>query len=334
MLSRVANAIYWLSRYIERAENYGRYINVNNNLSLDAPGIFNEQWEPILTATGDNFAFYEHYTEATRENVIDFMTFDERNPNSIFSSISKARENARTIREILPVELWEQLNRFYLNLKKNAKSDNRQIEDPLTFFDEIRKGCQLFWGMIDSAYTRNEGYQFACLGKFIERADKTSRFLDVKYFITLNKEKNSNSPQSLLIWSAVLKSASALNMYRQQYRNLEPAHIVKFLVLDRHFPRSLYYSVQMAERCLYEISGRRFSEGYSNAAEKAIGKLQNELQFADVEEFYPVGMHEFLDEFQSKINGVSQAIFETYFEAKATPEVTFWSNEIEQPIQQ
>lgn len=320
MLSRVANAVYWLSRYIERAENYGRYINVNNNLALDAPHIFDEEWKPILIATADDETFYQYYDVASRQQVIDFMTYDTRNPNSIFSSISNARENARTIREVLPIELWEQLNRFYLDLKKLADASDRKVDDPIVFFDEIRKNCQLFWGMLDSAYTRNKGFQFACLGKFVERADKTSRFLDVKYFSTASEEKKHNSPQALLIWAAVLKSVSAFNMYRQQYRNMKPEHVVEFLIKDRRFPRSLYYSVHMAEQCLYEISGRRAIDGFSNPAEKAIGMLRNNLDFTDVSSIYPKGLHKFLDDFQQENNAVAEAIFATYFDIKPVPE--------------
>lgn len=319
MLSRVANAIYWLSRYIERAENYGRFINVNNNLALDAPNLFDEQWKPILIAAGDDEVFYEFHKVASREAVIDFMAFDTRNPNSIFSSISNARENARTIREVLPVELWQQLNKFYLELKKLAEVSDREINDPIVFFDEIRKNCQLFWGMLDSAYTRNEGFHFACLGKFMERADKTSRFLDVKYFSDTPETKKENSPQSLLIWSAVLKSVSAFNMYRQQHRNLKPEFIVDFLIKDRKFPRSLYYSVQQAEHCLYEISGRRITDGFSNKAERTISVLRNELDFLEISEIYPKDLHQFLDDFQLKNNHLSEAIFETYFDLKPIP---------------
>lgn len=328
MLSRVANAIYWLSRYIERAENYGRYINVNNNLALDAPNLFDEQWKPILTAIGDDEEFYKFYKVASREDVIDFMAFDTRNPNSIFSSISNARENARTIREVLPMELWEQLNKFYLELMRLSKVTNREIKDPIVFFDEIRKNCQLFWGMLDSAYTRNEGFYFACLGKFVERADKTSRFLDVKYFNSIPKIEKRDSPQSLLIWSAVLKSVSAFNMYRQQYRNLKPEYIANFLIKDRRFPRSLYYSVQQAEHCLYEISGRRISDGFSNEAEKIISRLKNELDFTDISDIYPKGLHNFLDGFQSENNKLAKAIYSTYFDLKPIPEKTVYQQQL------
>lgn len=319
MLSRVANSIYWISRYIERAENYGRFINVNIGLSLDAPGLFTENWGPILTATADHFAFFQYYEQATRENVIDFMTFDLRNPNSIYSSLAAARENARTIREVLPHELWVQINAFYLKIKAIAASSNRTIDDPQAFFDDVRQGCQLFWGMLDSAYTRNEGYHFASLGKFIERADKTSRFLDVNYFTpSLNLKKGGASPEELLIWTSVLKSVSAFNMYRQQYKNLEPMHIVKFLVLDKCFPRSIYYSVLMAEVSLYKISGQSLKEGFSNLAEKKVSILRNELSFTEIEDFYPKNLHEFLDTFQKKNNEVDNGIFKTYFELKPT----------------
>lgn len=319
MLSRVANSIYWISRYIERAENYGRFINVNIGLSLDIPSLFTENWEPIISATADHFTFFQYYQEATRDNVIDFMTFDYRNPNSIFSSISAARENARTIREVLPHELWVQINAFYLRMKPLATSTNRTIEDSQLFFDEIRQGCQLFWGMLDSAYTRNEGYHFASLGKFIERADKTSRFLDIKYFMpSITQKKGDPTAEELLIWTSVLKSVSAFNMYRQQYKNLEPRHIVKFLVLDKCFPRSIYYSVLMAEAALYKISGQPLKEGFTNLAEKKVSILRNELSFTEVDDFYPSNLHKFLDSFQLKNNGVDDAIFKTYFELKPT----------------
>lgn len=316
MLSRVANSIYWISRFIERAENYGRFINVNISLSLDTPGLFNEQWEPILTATADHSLFHQYYKDATRENVIDFMTFDQRNPNSIFACLAAARENARTIREILPMELWVQLNGFYLKMKAIALSENRNINDPAAFFEEIRQGCQLFWGVLNAAFTRNEGYYFSSLGKFIERADKTSRFLDVNYFTTPNDSKGMATPQDLLIWTSVLKSASAFNMYRQQYKSLEPKGITSFLVLDKNFPRSIFYCVKMAQVSLYKIAGKSIDDGFSNSAEKAVGILYNELAFSEIDEIFPANLHQFLDAFQQKNNSVDHAIFETYFELK------------------
>jgi uncharacterized alpha-E superfamily protein len=317
MLSRVANSIYWINRYVERAENYARFISVNLNLALDAPGILTEQWQPLVIATADDDAFYKVHDIATRDNVIDFMTFDTRNPNSIYSCLAAARENARTIRESITKEMWESLNTFYLKVKETSTASNWEIDRLQDFFDEIKNGCQLFWGMVDSTVTRNEGFHFGRVGRFLERADKTSRFLEVKYFTLLPDNEAVGSPRDLLIWSAVLKSVSAFNMYRQQHRVINPSHIVEFLVLDKNFPRSVLYSLRQAELSLYEISGRNIIAGYSNIAEKALSKLRIEIAFTEVQDIFERGLHEYLDNFQITNNRVGKAVFETYFDLKA-----------------
>ncbi len=316
MLSRVANSIYWINRYIERAENYARFVSVNLNLTLDAPGILTAQWEPLLIATADNDAFYEYHSVANRDTVIDFMTFDKRNPNSIYSCLAYARENARTIRESITKEMWEHINMFYLKITETQTAKNWEIEQLQNFFDEIKYGCQMFFGIIDATVTRNEGYHFGRLGRFLERADKTSRFLDVRYFTLLPDEQAMGSPQELLIWTSVLKSVSAFNMYRQQYRVINPSHIVDFLVIDKHFPRSIYYCIRQAELSLYQISGTEISRGYSNIAEKTISKLRHEIAFTEVSDIFDKGLHTYLDEFQIKNNDASNEVFNTYFDLK------------------
>lgn len=316
MLSRVAESIYWINRYVERAENYARFLSVNINLSLDAPGLFTEQWEPILTATADNEAFHVYYDKATRENVINFLTIDDRNPNSVYSCLAAARENARTIRESLPKELWEHLNGFYIKVKNAQYAQSRIAENPLIFCEEIKLGCQLFWGIIDSTVTRNEGFHFGRLGKFLERADKTSRFLDVQYFTVLPESEAVGSPKELLIWSAVLKSVSAFNMYRQQYKTLTPSQIIKFLILDKNFPRSILYSIRRAEMSLYEISGIKMVDGYSNGAERAISRMRYDIEFTDINDILDESLHSYLDNFQISNNQIGQAVFDTYFALK------------------
>ena len=316
MLSRVANSIYWINRYIERAENYARFVSVNLNLTLDAPGILTEQWEPLLIATADNFGFFEHHTQANRDTVIDYMTFDKRNPNSIYSCLANARENARTIRESITKEMWEHINTFYLKISATQSTKNWEVEQLQQFFDEIRNGCQLFFGIIDSTVTRNEGFHFGRMGRFLERADKTSRFLDVRYFTLLPDNEAFGSPQELLIWTSVLKSVSAFNMYRQQHRVINPSHIVEFLVLDKHFPRSIFYCIRQAELSLYEISGIKMTDGYSNFAEKELTRLRHEIEFTEVEDIFTKALHPYLDEFQIKTNIAAKAIFKTYFDLK------------------
>ncbi len=316
MLSRVANSIYWINRYIERAENYARFVSVNLNLTLDAPGILTAQWEPLLIATADDETFYEFHSVANRDTVIDFMTFDKRNPNSIYSCLAYARENARTIRESITKEMWEHINMFYLKITETQTAKNWELEQLQHFFDEIKLGCQMFFGIIDATVTRNEGYHFGRLGRFLERADKTSRFLDVRYFTLLPDEQAMGSPQELLIWTSVLKSVSAFNMYRQQYRVINPSHIVDFLVIDKHFPRSIYYCIRQAELSLYQISGTEITSGYSNLAEKTITKLRHEIEFTEVTDIFKTGLHPYLDEFQIKNNTVSDEVYNTYFDLK------------------
>ncbi len=317
MLSRVANSIYWTNRYIERVENYARFIGVNFNLALDLPPDIDEQWEPLLIATADNPLFYRHYGEATREDVIRFMTFDKRNPNSISSCLSGARENARTIRETITKEMWESINSLYLLVKGVSFEDLRRMDQLQKFFEEIKKNTQLYHGIVDSTFTRNEAWHFGRMGRHIERADKSSRFLDVKYF-TMSREHNntSGSTYDMMTWIAVLKSVSAYNMYRQTHRALTPVNIVDFLVLDRLFPRSIAYCMRQAELSLYAIAGSHPEKGYSNEAEKKLSRLRSEIEYYEAEEVFRMGLHRFLDEFQSKNNEVDTAVYDLYFGLK------------------
>ncbi|MEZ4901618.1 MAG: alpha-E domain-containing protein [Spirosomataceae bacterium] len=325
MLSRVADSVYWMNRYIERAENYARFIGVNFNLAFDLPPNVNEQWEPLLIATADHFLFYEHYDQPTRENVINFMTFDKRNPNSIYSCLLLARENGRTIRESISKEMWENLNELYLwvrNIEPKAEWDLNHMQ---AFYAHVRNGSQLFHGIVDSTITRNEAWHFGRLGRFMERADKTSRFLDVSYFTLKPESDITHSTLELVIWTAVLKSVSAYNMYRQQYQTLSPKHIVEFLILDKLFPRAMAHCIRQAELSLYEISGTPLTNRFSNQAEKMMGKLRSEIDFTDVEEIFGLGLHQYLDQFQIRGNEVSKSIFECYFDLKPVESYQFQS---------
>ncbi|MBN8826822.1 MULTISPECIES: alpha-E domain-containing protein [unclassified Spirosoma] len=316
MLSRVANSVYWMHRYIERAENYARFMSVNFNLALDLPPNVDQQWEPLLTATADKDSFKKYYSEPTRENVIHFMTFDKRNPNSIVSCLSDARENARTIREVISKEMWEHLNTFYLMVRDTSPKQQWEQTQTQNFFTEIRNSIQLFYGIIDATITRNEAWHFGRLGRFLERADKTSRFLDVKYFTLLPEIELVGSTIDLMIWSAVLKSVSAYNMHRQQYRSLTPASIVEFLILDKMFPRAVAHCIRQAELSLYEISGNNITQGFGNSAERMLSKLRTDIEFTETADIFKTGLHQYLDNFQTRTNTVGDAIFQTYFDLK------------------
>ena len=314
MLSRVADSIYWMSRFVERAENYARFIDVNLLLHLDLPRPEDEQWAPMVAITGDYEAFKEKRGEPTKENVIDFLAFDKNNPNSILSCACMARENARTIREIIPTEMWETINSFY-HLVMDAKPD-RGMRSPHKFFHDVKTASHLFSGVTMVTMTHNEGWHFCRLGRLLERADKSSRILDVKYFLLLPSVHDIGTPLDMVQWSALLRSASAFEAYRKKYGSIHPDRVVEFLVLDREFPRSVHYCLIRAEDSLHALSGSR--EGtFSNRAEQECGRLRSELAYADITQMVKSGVHEFLDGFQAKLNLVGDAIFDTFFALRA-----------------
>ena len=188
MLSRVANSLYWMSRYIERAENMARLLDVNLQLMLDFADLNDQQlkehWLPILCSAGDEETFFKLYDRADSESVTEFLTFREENPNSIISCLFTARVNARQVRDQISLEMFEALNECYLFLKSKNSREIWQ-SGAHDFYEQIKKYSHLFQGLTASTFTRGEGYEFINLGKFLERADKTTRILDIKYHILL-----------------------------------------------------------------------------------------------------------------------------------------------------
>ncbi len=317
MLSRVADSICWMSRYIERAENVARFVDVNLHLMLDAPVGEEQQWQPLINTTGDHELFAKRYGTATRENVIQFLTCDPEYGNSIYSCLRSARENARSIREIISSEMWEQINRFYLVVKE-AADDLQTTAGQQKFFTEVKEASHLFSGIAEATMTRNEAWHFLRLGRMLERADKTSRILDVKYFILLRSAADVGTPFDDLHWAAVLRSASAFEMYRKRRGRMSPEGIVQFLLLDPEFPRAIRFCLNTARESLHAISGTPLGT-FSNPAERFLGQLCSDLAYANVEEVVQGGLHEYLDDLQSKMNRASQGIHDTFF-AERVPE--------------
>ncbi|MYF99767.1 alpha-E domain-containing protein [Candidatus Poribacteria bacterium] len=310
MLSRVAESIYWMSRYIERAENVARFVDVNLQLILDQPTGMQAQWDPLVATTGDDEVFEERYGEATREAVLKFLSFDTENPNSIISCLRAARENARSIRENISSEMWEQLNDAYLMVTET--SEEWAMAEPHQFFTDIKVASHLFMGQTDNIMSHSEGWHFCQLGRLIERADKTSRIVDVKYFILLPSVSDVNTPFDDIQWGALLHSASAFEMYRKTHGLIAPNKVVAFLLLDREFPRSVLYCISKAEESLHAISGTPL-ETFSNSAEQGLGQLRSEFAYAQVDQILHSGLHEFLDAFQTKLNDVGEDIYKTFF---------------------
>ncbi len=296
---------------MERADNVARFIDVNLQLMLDLPSGSQEQWHPLVSISGGDAAFSSRYPVATRDNVIKFLTFDGDNPSSIVSCLRAARENARTIRESISPEMWEQVNTFYLMV--NAAAANERLRtSSSSFFSEVKKASQLFHGITDATMLHGEVWHFYSLGRLLERADKTSRLLDVKYFMLLPSVADVGTPLDDIQWAAVLRSASALEMYRKRHGHIAPEQIINFLVLDHEFPRSIHYCLTTANDSLHAISGTPIGM-YRNTAEQRLGQLRAELAYTDTQQIVERGLHEFLDGFQTKLNLVDQCIFDTFF---------------------
>lgn len=320
MLSRVADSIYWLNRYVERAENVARFIEVNINLLLDFPiDITQQQWEPLILTTGDLNLFQERYGAATAENVIQFLAFDPEYGNSILACLRAARENARSIREIISSEMWQQVNSFYLMVKDAAQARSLgNLSEIGSFFDQVKSESHLFAGVMDATMTHNEGWHFGQIGRLIERADKTARILDVKYFILLPSVKDVGSTLDQLQWMSLLKSVSAYEMYRKQTKHrLEPTSIAEFLILEKEFPRSVRFCILQAEKSLHAITDTPQGT-WRSPVERSLGRLRADLDYITIEEIVEAGLHEFLDNLQSRMNDVGEKIFETFFELQAT----------------
>jgi len=319
MLSRVANSIYWMCRYIERAENVARFISVNLNLLLDMPSEKGKHWEPLVMITGDQALFEKRCPTCTHEQeaVIRFLTFDREYPNSILSCLAAARENGRSIREIISSEMWEHLNNFYLELA-DAKSLAMALEDPHRFFKIIQMRSHLFTGLMDSTMSHGEAWNFARIGMMLERADKTSRILDVKYFMLLPQADLVNTPIDNIQWTAVLKSASAFEMFRKTHHHITPRKVASFLIFDYQFPRSIRHCIAKAQICLHRITGSPPGSA-NNAAEKRLGRLTADLEYTDIDEVIDNGLHEYMDSLQTRLNQVDAAIGVTFFNIKPSP---------------
>ncbi|MCA9152007.1 MAG: alpha-E domain-containing protein, partial [Planctomycetales bacterium] len=299
-------------RYVERAENLARFIDVTLNLMLDQPAASEAaQWEPLIRATGDDKLFSERYETPTRDNTTCFLTFDRDYVNSIISSLTQARENARTVREVISSEAWEQLNEFYHFVKQAAETDDA-VENPSDFFGEIKRQSHLFNGIVDATMSHGEGWHFLNFGRLLERADKTSRILDVKYFTLLPEVDDVGTTIDDLQWSAVLRSVSGFEMYRKLHHGLTVHRVVEFLVLDRHFPRAIHYCLSHANESLHEISGSQL-DAFRNPAEQQLGRVCAELTYLDVDQIIDQGLHEFIDGLQRNLNKVGEAVVKTFF---------------------
>jgi uncharacterized alpha-E superfamily protein len=310
MLSRVARNVYWLGRYVERAENTGRLINVNSNLLLDLPTSLTLGWQPLIAIMGSEELFKTYNVEANERNITKFLMLDPSNASSILSAIAQARENLRTTRDIVPSDVWEQLNDLYLYVNEQAeKGVNKRAR--YEFLKKVILGCQMVTGVTSGTMSRDAAYNFLRMGSFLERADMTSRILDVRTANLWQKQEQSNvnfTPFENIQWMSVLKSLTAYQMYRQHMRlRVRGEDVVKFLLQNKEFPRSLYYSLGVVERCLFNLPK-------NDATLRNLARLQRKVQSANVQQILSDGkLHEFVDELQIALQTVHNCIATAYF---------------------
>lgn len=308
MLSRVADSIFWVSRYIERAENVARFVDVNQSITLGGAS----QWSPLVFASGDEEMFALLCGEVTHENVLRFLLFDKRNSNSVYSCLLKARENARTIRDILSVSLWEAINRFYLRIREAAHNPEPYLKNPTEFLEKVKRGSHEVIGVMEATMSHGDSWNFAWMGRLIERADKTSRILDVKYFVLLPHVSAVGSAVDVVQWSGLLESTSALHMYRKRFGRIDPKMVAEFLVLDPEFPRSVRFCVTQAEKIFLALSGTTSSPARDRVMQE-FAALRIRLDTASITDILNYGLHEFIDNCQQGLNAIGTALHHAFF---------------------
>ena len=309
MLSRVADSLYWINRYVERAENISRFVEVSEAMALDCPPGSAEPWLPLIDASGERDLFDKLCPAASPEDVVNFLVRREDNPNSVVNCIAFARENARQIRDVLTTEMWEHLNATYWSLQEASfwqQPPQEQLRD-------IRSACQLFYGITDATLSRDLSWQFSRLGRLLERADKTTRILDVKYFLLLPSPEQVGGVLDELQWIALLRTAGAYQMFRQaQQRAIAPEAVAGFLLLNPVFPRSVRYCLERISETLRIVRSNAVP-GAPDELECLSGLTLARWSFTRIEDLIANGLHEAIDQLQQDLNQLHTLIEQRYF---------------------
>lgn len=311
MLSRVADSIYWMARYVERAENLARLLRSTRDLLLDAgaEGVDEAQfWRPILAATGDEGAYAAIHGDINGRDVAEFLVLRPENPNSMLNSIRAARENARTVRDQISDEIWECLNA----LRLFAESDEARVihrSQSAAFYERVLRGSYQFQGIADSTTPRGENWHFLRLGTCLERADKVSRLVDT--CSGLSVEMPPHPAARPLRWAALLRSCSAWHAFQAHSSRLDPVKIIEYLLLDETFPRSVAGCMGEVHAALESLSGPGALNDMSAPVRHA-GRLRADLTYTTVGEVLAAGLHDYIDDLQARLNQVGDSIFGTF----------------------
>lgn len=307
MLSRVAERMYWFGRYMERAENTARLINVNANLLLDLPRMVKVIWSGLIDITGTNEEFYNKYEHADERNVVRFMLSDDKNPGSIYSAISMVKENARITREIMPSEAWEQINELNLYVKQNVseafKRDGRH-----EFLDDVIHYCHQITGLLLGNMSHGNAYNFIRIGRNIERADMTTRIADIGCTFLMNQKADIPEAFENILWMNVLRSLSAYQMYRQHVHDrVNGEDVVDFLMRDSEFPRAVAHCLEGLNFCIKKLPN-------CDHTLRNITRVQRILNEMDVAKIMETRLHEFIDELQINLAEIHTQVSKTWFD--------------------
>jgi uncharacterized alpha-E superfamily protein len=317
LLSRVAENLYWLSRFVERAENLARLLHVGFYLELDAAELAREDGEgpveSILTVLGCRDAFTDGRHLGDRDEVLRFLTFDRQNPQSVLRLVASARENARGTQEAVSAEAFSHVNRLYLYLC-GPRAQRRFRTSPARFFDAVKRACILFDGLVDSTLPRTEVFHFLQLGRYLERVDQMSRVLLAKGPALCPVGRNeARMSMELVHWTSLLRSCSAYEAYLHSYRDrIDPVNVVRYLVLDADFPRAMRFGVARCRESLLAIKGGQGDE-VSTEAERRLGRLDSDLRYIDVDEIFERGLPVFLIGVQDACGRIGDEIHRAYF---------------------
>ncbi len=309
MLSRVAQNIYWMARYIERVENTARLVNVTANLLLDLPQAARFGWEPLLIITGSWSAFKERYDEPDEASVVRFLLADKRNPSSILASLIAARENLRTTRDAVPQAAWEQINDILIYAHQHVERGiTRRGRYP--FLKQVILSTQQLTGLLAGTMSHTSAYDFVRLGRNLERADMTTRIIDVRTANLLgHRESEGVDPFDGIQWMSLLKSMNAYQMYRQQVRlRVRGPDVLRFLLQDPLFPRAVRHCLEAMAECLEKLP-------HNGPPLTALSNLQQTVAGAQIAELAQQGLHEFMDQLQIGLGEMHNQIMATYFPA-------------------
>ena len=311
LLSRTAESLYWVGRYVERAENMARLLDTGKRMSaIPGDSAHQSEWEPILAAAGARQSYDALYPEISQRNVVDFIAYAPQNASSITACIHQARDNARSMRTAFTIDMWEALNEFWLELRARPRVEPGGGR-LAAFLDWVKRSCALFRGVADSTMLRNDSYDFLRLGTFIERADCTARLLDVKYYALLKPEDAIAGGVDIYQWTVVLRATSSLRAYNWVYGGgYEAANIADFLILNPYSSRSLSYCMEKTTEHLNRLA-RLYAERHD--AHEICASIYSELTDNAIDAIFKDGLHEFLTRFIARNNWLSTQIARDYY---------------------